>query len=216
MEDRINIEINKTVLTRVPKLFVRIKILKNVIVSTRTNSALEQQKQKIIDRWRNSKECDLDSSPLIIAYRELNKRLGGDPNRNLPAVEGMITRGILKGNFPAINSAVDSANIISINNLIPIGLFDFDKIVGNIELTLSENREEFTPIGSKDKPIKLPDRTPVLKDNAGIFSAVGIRDSERTKISTSTINILAFSWGTENIDSLLISSVLDQLAENIF
>jgi len=52
-------------------------------------------------------------------------------------VESLLVRGILKRRFPAVNSAVDVANLVSIKHLVPIRLFDFDKITGNLELTLS-------------------------------------------------------------------------------
>ena len=80
----------------------------------------------------------------------------------LPAVESLLVRGILKHRFPTVNSVVDVANLVSIKHLVPIGLFDLDKINGNLELTLAVSGDQFIPIG-KDKPVKLLPGTPHIE-----------------------------------------------------
>jgi len=167
----------------------------------------------VIAQWANVTEEQLASNSLLAAYRELKKQLSGD-TQMLPALEGLLTRAILKGRFPQVNSVVDMANIVSIKHLVPIGLFDFDKIQGNVELTLALPGDQFIPIG-KDKLVRLSPGTPILKDAEGIFSAVGSRDSQRTMITGGTRNVLAFSWGIEGIDSALVSLVLDECAAEI-
>jgi len=167
----------------------------------------------VIAQWANVTEEQLASNSLLAAYRELKKQLSGD-TQMLSALEGLLTRAILKGRFPQVNSVVDMANIVSIKHLVPIGLFDFDKIQGNVELTLALPGDQFIPIG-KDKPVKLSPGTPILKDAEGIFSAVGSRDSQRTMITGGTRNVLAFSWGIEGIDSALVSLALDECAAEI-
>jgi DNA/RNA-binding domain of Phe-tRNA-synthetase-like protein len=121
----------------------------------------------------------------------------------------MLVRGILQGKFPTINSAVDSANIISIENLVPIGLFDFDRIKGEVHLRLAKEGEEFIPIG-KTKPEKIRTGSPVLSDSEKIFSVIGIRDSEATKITLSSKRLLILSWGTSETSEQKVSDVLEK------
>jgi len=213
MEDPLGIIISDFIRAKAPTLFVKSRIVRNVHVSP-PPPALEERKQETLARWEKAQDVRLETYPLIVAYRELQKQLGGDPQM-LPAVESLLVRGILKHRFPTVNSVVDAANLVSIKHLVPIGLFDLDKMTGNLELTLTGPGDQFIPIG-KDKPVKLAPETPVLKDGDGIFSAVGSRDSKRTMISDTTRNVLVFSWGIEGVDPALVSQVLDECAVEIW
>lgn len=212
LKDSVEIIISDTVRSKAPTLYVETRVIRNVNILS-TSRDLEERKMEVIAHWANVTEKQLAANPLIVAYRQLKRQLGGD-TQMLPAVEGLLTRGILKGRFPKVNSVVDAANIVSIKHLVPIGLFDFDKIRGSVELTLAALGDQFIPIG-KDKPVKLSPGTPVLKDIEGTFSAVGSRDSQRTSITVGTRNVLAFSWGIEGIDSKVVSQALDQCAAEI-
>jgi DNA/RNA-binding domain of Phe-tRNA-synthetase-like protein len=187
---------------------VKTKILENVSVKL-TPQILQEKKAELIKKWEGKTAKDLDSIEQIISYRNLQSKFGQDPKIQLPAVENMLVRGILQGKFPTINSAVDSANIISIENLIPIGLFDFDKITGGIELRLAGETDQFIPIG-KTKPEKIKAGLPVLSDSEKIFSAIGVRDSEATKIMSSSKRLLILSWGIGSINEQKIEQVLEK------
>ena len=119
--ETLDVSINNEVLRKVPDLFAKTRIIRNISVRN-TPPELQDRKNRILERWKGKSESDLESIPEIVAYRRLQEMLGSDPREILPAVEGMLVRGVLKGKFPTVNSAVDSANIISIENLVPIGL----------------------------------------------------------------------------------------------
>jgi len=158
---------NDEVVQKLPDLFVKTRIVRDVSVGN-TPQELQGRKNQILEEWKGKSESDLESIPEIIAYRRLQEKLGSDPKQILPAVEGILVRGILKGRFPTVNSAADAANIISVENLIPIGLFDLDKIEGDVELKLAHQGDEFVPIG-KSGPDKLKPNTPILKDSKKDF-----------------------------------------------
>jgi DNA/RNA-binding domain of Phe-tRNA-synthetase-like protein len=206
------VTINDAVRSKSPALFIKTRVIREVYTSF-TSPDVEERKRQIIAEWAEVTEEQLAAHPLIVAYRELHRQLGGNP-KMLPAVEGLLRRGVLKGRFPTVNSVVDAANVVSVKYLVPIGLFDLDQIGGNIDLTLAVSGDRFIPIG-KDKTVTLSPGTPVLKDGEGIFSAVGSRDSKRAMITGSTENVLAFSWGIEGVDPTLVSSALDECAEEI-
>ena len=213
MEHSLRIIISDLMRSKAPSLFVKTRVVRDIHVSP-PSPALEERKQEILARWAKDPKVRLETYPLILVYREMQKQLGGDPQMP-PAVESLLVRGILKHRFPTVNSAVDATNLVSIKYLLPIGLFDLDKMTGDLELTLSGPGDQFIPIG-KDKPVKLPPGTPVLKDEDGIFSAVGSRDSKRTMITDATRNVLFFSWGIEGVDPTLVSQALEECAVEIW
>jgi DNA/RNA-binding domain of Phe-tRNA-synthetase-like protein len=213
MEDSLRIIISGLIRNKAPTLFVKSRMVRDVHVSP-PPLTLEERKKETIARWTKDPGVRLETYPLIMVYRELQKQLGGDPQM-LPAVESLLVRGILKHRFPTVSSVVDAANLVSIKHLVPIGLFDLDKITGELELTLSAPGDQFIPIG-KDKSVKLVPETPILKDVDGVFSAVGSRDSKRTMITGATRNVLVFSWGIEGVDPALVSQVLEECATEIW
>jgi DNA/RNA-binding domain of Phe-tRNA-synthetase-like protein len=213
MIETLTISINNEVLEKVPDLFVKTKVVRNVSVG-KSPQELQERKNQLLEKWKGKSESDLESIPEIIGYRHLQEKLGSDPKKILPAVEGMLLRGILKGRFPTVNSAVDAANFTSVENLIPIGLFDLDRIEGGVELRLARQGDEFIPLG-KDSPEKLKPNTPILKDSKKIFSAVGVRDSKDTMVTPASRNLLLFSWGTSEVDEEKVVEVLRKCASLI-
>jgi DNA/RNA-binding domain of Phe-tRNA-synthetase-like protein len=207
MADSLPIRLDDTVQNKSPTLYVVTRIVAGVRPGP-PSPRLEARKQEILDAWAGVDEAQLEEHAHITTYRELQRQLGGDP-KMMPAVEGMLRRGVLRGRFPTINSVVDATNVVSLTHLAPIGAFDFDRIHAGVELALSTPGDRLIPIG-KEKPVKLKAGTPVLKDREGIFSAVGSRDARRTMITEDTENVLAFSWGIEGIDPGFLASVLDQ------
>jgi DNA/RNA-binding domain of Phe-tRNA-synthetase-like protein len=209
----VDVRISDEVLEKVPDLFVKTKIVEGITIES-SSQKLQNRKTQILEKWKGKMQKDLDSVPEIIAYRNLQAKFGADPKQMLPAVEGMLVRGIFNKKFPTINSAVDATNIASLEGLIPVGLFDFDMIEGDIELTVSHQGDEFVPLG-KSSPEKIKPNTPVLRDSNKIFSAVGSRDSKDTMITPNSRNLLLFSWGTSEISEEKVSEVLDKCADLI-
>ena len=75
--------------------------------------------------------------PGLKPARKLFRSIGADPTRMRPASEALLRRVLKGGKVPAINSAVDAANLVSLRHLIPVGLYDLDCIRGDILLRLA-------------------------------------------------------------------------------
>jgi len=108
----LNVLMDIEVVQKIPDLFVKTRTVRDVSVESAPQE-LQERKNQILERWKGKSESDLDSIHEIIVYRDLQEKLGSDPKQTLPAVEGMLVRGLLKGRFPTVNSVVDAANITS-------------------------------------------------------------------------------------------------------
>ena len=93
MEDSLRIIISDLIRNKAPTLFVKSRMVRDVHVSP-PPLTLEARKQETIARWTKDPDVRLETYPLIMVYRELQKQLGGDPQM-LPAVESLLVRGIL-------------------------------------------------------------------------------------------------------------------------
>ncbi len=194
---RIDIQIDEKLLSDIP-LFIAYLEIYNVNVSTSCEKQIEEL-SKIIEEVK-SKFHDLGSllqDRVIRAYRDFYWKIKIDPTKQRPAAEALIRRVMRHGSIPLINNVVDAGNMASLATGIPIGLYDIDKIEGNmLLLKYSTPGDEFFPIGGKRVVLR---GEPCLYDSKKILHLYPHRDSEYTKITDMTRNVLVVSCGVPNI-----------------
>ncbi len=110
--------------------------------------------------------------------------------KGISSFESLYKRFIKKQSLPRINPFVDLYNAISLKNGICVGAYDADNIEESITLKVVKNEESMLPIGS-DEPIAVKNGSVAYYDNKGVICSYwNFRDSERTCISDSTVNIV--------------------------
>ncbi len=132
----------------------------------------------------SGKEIPMDELPEALEKfdrepaRRLYKSFGQDPTKFRPSSEALYRR-LKKGKpFPRIHPAVDAINLLSIINSIPYGLYDAEKIKGNIRIRIGKKGEGYKGIGREW--INLEGRL-LLEDGEGPFgNPTG--DSLRTSV----------------------------------
>ncbi len=201
--------VDPEIIERCPDLVVVTRIVSDVEVRD-TTAELESRKNLIIKQWEGKSMNDLNTIPSILMYRTLHKQLEAGDNNFLPSVEGMLVRAILKGKFPKINSIVDVGNVVSLEHMVPIGLFDADHIKGKPVLDLAGSNETIVAIG-KESPLPVPAGTPVLRDDEKIISIIGVRDSKFTMITPQTKKVLVFSWGLGEGQKSILNRALESI-----
>ena len=82
--------------------------------------------------------------PGLAPARRLFRSIGVDPTRMRPASEALVRRTLRGAGLPEINSAVDAANLVSLRFMVPIGLYDRDRVRGAVRVRLEK---EPAPIG---------------------------------------------------------------------
>ncbi len=189
---------------KVLSLGVRIvyAIIKDVSIS-KGSLDIEEHLSEVMSEIKEKYELEsLKENPIIRAYRDFFWRIGIDPTKTRPSSEALIRR-ILRGKpIPRINNVVDSGNIASITTLVPIGLYDAERIEGSLSLRTAKKGEKFEPIGSKEE--KLTGKELVLADEKKVIHLYPHRDSERTKIDGKTKIVLVVACGVPKVDSNLL------------
>ena len=135
----------------------------------------------------------------IRIFRDLYWRLGIDPTKQRPAHEALIRRVLRGEDFPKVNPAVDIGNYASIKYMLPVGLYDLDKVASTcLVLRFAKQGEKVRLLGSGEKT--LSERQIVLATCEGkILHVFPHRDSEETSISRSSRNILVVVAGLDPI-----------------
>ncbi len=119
----------------------------------------------------------------IQTARELYRSIGVDPTRNRPSSEALIRRLIKSKELYRVNSLVDTINYCSLSYMLPLGLYDLDRIRGEaVTLRKGAPGDGYEGIGKAW--VNLEDRYSMC-DAAGPFGSP-TADSDRTKITEQT------------------------------
>lgn len=148
----------------------------------------------------------LKDDKTVRAYRDFYWKIGIDPTKIRPSSEALVRR-VLRGAFPRINPVVDAGNIASAYTMVPIGIYDLDRVSLPLLLKLSAGGELFKPLGNHEEV--LTPRVPILVDNRGLVVHIyPHRDSAETCVTDSTRKVLIIAAGVPSVEKeLLIEAV---------
>ncbi|WP_226645041.1 B3/4 domain-containing protein [Mesobacillus subterraneus] len=122
----------------------------------------------------------------IKEWRAIFKTTGKDPNRYRHSAEALYRRIAKQNYLQSIHSAIDLNNFFSLEYQIPIGVYDSDKLVGDVTITIGEENEEYTGLNGRTNNLA---RLLISADEKGPFGSPFV-DSERTAVTENTTNAL--------------------------
>lgn len=158
-----------------------------------------------------------EGQKLIKAFQKFYKDLGLGAKAGYPAVENLYRRFIKDNYIPRINNVVDASNKISVQTLIPGGVFDADQIKGDMYLRFSRAGEVYRPLGGGTEA--LTEGIAVIADEEKILNLFPYRDSIYPKITSKTKNVAVLADKVEEVEiedtkkaAEEISKLLEQVA----
>lgn len=181
-----------------------------------TGSTIEQESQSlslaIEARVRTLQEAypePASASDILAPARRLYWDLGIDPSKRRPASEALLRRAIQGKGLYRVNTAVDAANLASLSSFLPVGLYDRDRIEGDVVvLRLGSEGESYPGIGKGD--IHLEGR-PLLADERGPFGNPSA-DSLRTCVGVETRSLLFVLYAPAQTGHAELERHLDEAA----
>jgi DNA/RNA-binding domain of Phe-tRNA-synthetase-like protein len=154
----------------------------------------------------------LKLDPVVRAYRDFYWRLGIDPTKTRPSGEALRRRVSRGSRLPRINDVVDAGNIVSLKTLVPIGLYDISRMVGEPSIVLSGGGELFHPIGSK--PEVLAPGVPIMRDQRGlVMHLYPHRDSLDTSVTEATSSVLVVAAGVPGVEPQLVLQAVQMVCD---
>ncbi len=138
------------------------------------------------------------------AVRAMYWRVGIDPTRRRPSSEALLRRVVRGDALPRINTLVDICNWCSLELQLPYGLYDLDRIDGDITLRLGRAGEEYP--GIRKDAVHVADRL-TLADSQGAFGNP-TSDSARTMVTPVTRNALAVIFAPRDLGRATVESAL--------
>lgn len=150
------------------------------------NSTLWDEIKHVEEQYRNQFKSPSEALNILRPARDLYRAVGIEPTRIRPSSEALFRR-IIKGRpLYQINSIVDSGNLASLSFLLPIGLYDREKINGSIIFRRGSEGESYEGIGKER--VNVSGRI-TLADQRGPFGNPS-SDSLRTSIRIDTSGVI--------------------------
>ncbi|WFO75398.1 hypothetical protein J4526_00365 [Desulfurococcaceae archaeon MEX13E-LK6-19] len=172
--------------------------------------------EKTLDVIKKYKEVmDLSSIKkhhMIRVYRDFLWKLGIDPTKLRPSHEALLRRAIRTGSIPRINTIVDIGNYASLKHLVPVGIYDINKLKPPLTLRLSIDGEAFYPVGAETAKV-LPRGIPLLVDQEKPIHIFPCRDSKFSTVDIKTTRILVIVAGVEGVPESTLYMASDTIVE---
>ena len=139
------------------------------------------------------------------AVRGMYRRTGLDPTKRRPSSEALLRR-VRKGEaLPRINSLVDVCNWCSLEFQLPYGLYDLDRIEGDVILRLGAEGEGYEGIRKDD--VHVGGRI-ALADARGPFGNPS-SDSARTMVTGAATRALMIVFAPAEVPLARVEQVLE-------
>ena len=132
----------------------------------------------------------------IKEWRVLWKKLGADPNRYRPSVEALYRRIAKQNYITPMHSAVDLNNFFSMRYEIPMGIYDLEKIQGDVTISLGSEDTKYEGLNGRENKLQ---HILTLKDKVGPFGSPFV-DSVRTAVTEDTSNAFQIVFLRPSID----------------
>jgi DNA/RNA-binding domain of Phe-tRNA-synthetase-like protein len=143
--------------------------------------------------------------------RRLYHQFGVDPTRTRPSSEALLRR-VLKGeSLYRINRLVDAVNWASLATLLPIGLYDLDRVQGDVLIRRGRAGERYEGIRKGD--VSVEERL-TLADADGPFGSP-TSDSERTSIRPETTRAAAAIFAPADFARAELEEGLERMSRQI-
>lgn len=146
-----------------------------------------------------------EPADLVAAVRTMYKRVGLDPTKTRPSSEALLRRVRRGDELPRVNSLVDVINWCSLESQLPFGLYDLDRIHGDVTLRIGQPEESYA--GIRKDTVHLGGRL-TLADGEGPFGNP-TSDSARTMVTPATSRALVVIYAPAPLPAAVAERAVD-------
>jgi len=197
-----------------PSIQVGVAVIKNISVK-KEDIKLQTIIQNLVNELQNINPETLKDSKEILSYRRLYKEMGIDWHSRRPSPEALLRRVMQKKGLYTINTCVDAANVVVLQNRVSVGVFDLDKIQSPTHLRFGKQEDSILLLGNEE-PTMIGEKELTYVDNTGPYNLdYNYRDTKRTAVTEETKNLLINVDGVYDIDRKLVEKTLQDLVEII-
>jgi DNA/RNA-binding domain of Phe-tRNA-synthetase-like protein len=156
---------------------------------------------------------NIATHPNIVSWREAYRSLGVKPTEYRPSMEALLRRVVKNDPLPAISKIVDLGNLLSIQNLVPIGGHAIDVLTQDIELRYATGAEIFEPFGSDAVEHPLPSEIIFVEGNTVLTRRWTWRQAKHTLVIPETKSVEINVDGLPPLTQEAVKQICEQVAE---
>lgn len=207
-DEQVNVYWDNEVSKRFRELQIGIGIINKVHVE-KENQPIKALKEVVYEEVKAKYKIEtLKDNETVRAYRDFYWKLDIDPTKTRPSGEALLRRVLHGDELPTISTVVDAYNLASMKTIVPISGFDKEKLNLPFVIRFAENGEAFTGIGMT-KPLALTGNMLVLADQKQVLCIYPYRDSDFTKITEKTRNVLMVAYGAPGISEWQLKEAVE-------
>lgn len=199
---------NPQVTKNFPELAICIGVINKVRVEIENQKIRKLKKTVLKEVKAKHNIVTLKDNPTVRAYRDFYWKLDIDPTKARPSGEALLRRVLHGKDLPRISTVVDAYNLASMKTIVPISGFDKNYLNPPFYIRFAKDRETFTGIGM-NKPVALTDKMLVLADQKQALCIYPYRDSDRTKITEQTRDVLVVAYGAPAVTKKQIREAVE-------
>ncbi|MDP6704477.1 MAG: phenylalanine--tRNA ligase beta subunit-related protein, partial [archaeon] len=197
-------EIKKTIDSK--ELSVALAEVTGINVKRRSRP-LEREKKEVLGKVEKGREKTMDSYRYLLEERDRGSE--GLSSENL--IDFVKESKML----PNINTVTDIYNMEAFKTGLIMGVYDAERILGNVRLKVTDGTEKFTPIGSS-RPAKIEKNEYVLADeDDNVITRWLTKENERVKVSLYTRNVIVCVQGNKDLPQKDIEKTLEKVCKKI-
>ncbi len=197
-----SLKYSREIKNKFPELKALTSLVKGVNVKKKSEK-LQDFKEELYRKVREDYSLEkLKNVSIFRAYRDFFWEINIDPTKTRPASEALVRRILQGKELPTINTLVDAYNLASVSSGIPLAAFDNHTLEGDLKMRFARENEEFLGIGM-NKPKVLDGGEIVISDSEKLIAVYPYRDSEETKITTETEDVLLMVCGVPGVEGKL-------------
>jgi DNA/RNA-binding domain of Phe-tRNA-synthetase-like protein len=152
-----------------------------------------------------------ESAEITAAVRTMYKRVGLDPTKTRPSSEALLRRVRRGDELPRINSLVDIINWCSLESQLPFGLYDLDRIAGDVTLRLGRDGQEYA--GIRKDAVHVAGRLTLVDDRGPFGNPTS--DSARTMVTPETSHALVVVFAPADLSATRVERVVATTRERV-
>ena len=192
---------------------IGIIIARDLTVAERSGE-LEALKKKVIDSVLAKYQIEsLANHPYLAAWRSQYESFGVSVKKRQPSSETLIRKVLSGQGLPVINTLVDTSNVSCLMHFLPTGVYDLDKIKGNVYIRYANDNDLFTPIGGRETEKPQLGEVVYADEEKVLTRRWNYRDSEYVKATVATKNAYLSIEGAKDVPEKSVEDAIQQLAE---
>jgi DNA/RNA-binding domain of Phe-tRNA-synthetase-like protein len=180
------------------------------------SAAIQASIRKIQGEIRQNIDPEaLAGYPKIQNWRNAYTCFGAKPKKHRSSVESLYRMTLDGTDFRPINRIVDIYNYVSLCHMVPVGGDDLAKVQGDIHLRFARGDEPFFPLGCSEMQRARKGEVVYADEREVLCRRWNWRESENTKMTDRTRNVLLVSEGLPPVTAEEIEGIVLDLRKLI-